>query len=399
LASLGLALAASGDDEGADDAVKKAEQAGGAPWAGTAAAADLRVMRAASRTAGRRFRSLPDVVKWLGERSEKRAGLDDGQMSEAARQYDAAVAGVEKSGARGHAAVSVYWRRRIVPAAWRRAGRGRAGGKDVAELGDDGFSRKAAELVPDDPFVLTMLALDDAMSERDADGARHVEKFERLPKAAQDTVDADLGRLAALAESADAETAARALQGTACLQWFCRQDAAATEATLHKSIARDPHVEQSWKALVLVLSSRWDEVAKLCEDWIKVGDAAGRRMVLANALFQMGRAEDAEKHWRVAQSLDPKSFAANLGVAVLVLRRFKDDADLAEASRHLRAASVALAEPDSWGYWWGSTLDAAAAVRLGLTGDLDGAEIAARRMLASDAKSWQAREILWAIGR
>lgn len=119
------------------------------------------------------------------EPSKDRVPLNATQIREATKQYDDAVAGVEKSEARGSGAVSVYWRRRLVRGTLRRAGQ-----PGVDEVGNDGFSRKAAELAPDAPFVLTLLALDDAMSEPDASGSRHVDAYERLSNSAQENVDA-----------------------------------------------------------------------------------------------------------------------------------------------------------------------------------------------------------------
>jgi tetratricopeptide (TPR) repeat protein len=123
-------------------------------------------------------------------------------------------------------------------------------------------------------------------------------------------------------------------------------------------------------------------------------------MMLAKALWSAGKAADAEKHWRAALALDPKSPLANVGVAVLVLRRAKEAAEVEEARRLVGAAKDALtAEGGRADAELVAVCGLADAVALGLAGHLAACEKAARRLLEDYGEFPQAREVLAAIGR
>ncbi len=405
LGELALILAATGDDAGADKCVTDAARKTHGAWAGAAARADLVVIRALAKAAGCRFGTLDDACRWLNEDDERAAGVDRKSLDAAGAAYDEAVSLAEREGVKGQAGSSVYIRRGsfvglLDACAPEDAPREEHALREVRAAADQ---RRALELLAPDPFALTLMALDDAMTEpADEQGNRHVQTFSKLPQAARDKFGADVARLQSIADSGDAATSARALQGIACLQWFVLDDNATTETTLRQSIAKDKSLNGSWNALVFVLACtrRWDEIAKVCAAWIEAEDGAGQRMMLGKALWATGDAEGAEKHWRAALALEPSSSAANVGVAVLVLRRAKTDADVAEARRLLRVASAALPPPENGEYLFiAPAFGLADAVALGLSGDLDACEKAARRLLEDYGEFPQARDVLAAIGR
>ena len=72
--------------------------------------------------------------------------------------------------------------------------------------------------------------------------------------------------------SSDAQRAARALQGVACVQWFVHQDKSAAEATLRRSIARDPSVRHTWDVLSVVIA-KTGEAGMACDDRPSVGES------------------------------------------------------------------------------------------------------------------------------
>lgn len=403
LAALGLVLAATGDDAGADKCVADAAQKKRGAWAGVAARGDLVVLRALAKASGSRFVSLDEAYAWLADDEERAKRVDGKLVAPAGPAYDEAVSLADAAGAKGQAGSSVYVRRvrfrSLLDALAGDDEKPEEQSRREARIAAD--HRRALELQADEPDAIAMTALDDAMSESEEDGKRHVLSYEELSEAALAKLVSHVDRLAKIAAGADAARGARALQGAAALHWFVRHDAAATEVALRRSITRDASLRQSWNAFVLVLAdaSRWDDLAQICAAWVETEDGARQRMMLAKALWASGDVAGAEKHWRAALALDPKSPEANLGVAVLVLRRAKDPAEIKEAQRLLGAAKEAVAAR-------GGTPDAALAaatglaeaVALGLSGDLDACEKAARRLLDEHGEFPQAREVLAAIG-
>jgi len=402
LASLGLALAAAGDDADADEQIAAATRAPRNAWAGASASADLLVTRAASKLAGRRFATCWEATRWLGTNGQPQLSLDAAVVDDAARRYDDAVAGVEKSSAAGRDAASVYLRRSNIRALL--VARAEAAGGDSSAYAARARAdrEKAMRLLASDPFVRTINALSDAMTASpDAEGNLHVQPFERLPAAARARLAEDMAELEKLAASDDAETSARALQGIACVQWFVHRDSNASFESLRKSSDKCADVEGTWTAAVWVLAETkcWDHIVKLCDEWLKHGATTMKRMIRAKALSTGDHAADAETEWRAALALDPRGFKTNLGLAVFVLWRAADDAALKEAGELLRAASAALTDAVKGDAENVLCLDLANAVHLGLSGDVDGADKAARRMLAQYGDFKPTREVLAAIGR
>ena len=403
-ASLGLALAAGGDPAGAGAAIDKASHAARDAWSGIAASADLLATAAVGGAAGRPFATLDDARDWLVANPGKASGVDAAALAEAAKRYDDAAAGVEQAGATGPVAASVYVRRMtlrsVAHAALRKPGA--QASADVAAR-NSADQRKTMDALAPDPYALTLATLEDAMSEpTGTDGATHVQPFGDLAADARTKVAADLGRLNKVAASADAATAARALQGIACVQWFVMRSGPVAEALLRKSVAKDPALRASWYALVFTMGQDrlWDDLVKVCGEWIKAGETARNRMILAKALALAGHSDDAEKEWRAAQALDPAGVETNLGVAVFVLYRAKDDADLKEARGFLDRATAAL--PKATGDEYSPlayACDLADAVALGLAGDAAGAEKAARRILEHLPVAQPPHQILEALGR
>jgi tetratricopeptide (TPR) repeat protein len=403
-AALGLALYASGDEDGADHAIRDAKRASQTAWAGDAAETDLRLLRAAAKPAGRRFASLDDAFAWISEDAAGVAALDAAVLDGASKGYDDAVAAVFTSGATGTAAASVCMRRSSLHAllAARAAKAGAAAQFEHERRFCEEDQRRAQELLPADPIAVTLTGLSDAMSAPpDTDGARHVQAFDSLPEKARAQVVAGEARLGTLSASADAAVAGRAFQGIATLRWFVHHDGVGTDAALRASIAKDPHARGAWNALVFLLASseRWDDVVTLCDAWTKAGDSALTRMTRAKALAMKGLFSHAEKEWRAALALDPKGCKANLGLAMFVLQRAEGDAELKEAADLLRTASetlpaAATQDPSVEVLW-----SLADAIRRGLAGDVDGAEKSARSLVERFGEIPAAREVLAALGR
>lgn len=402
-ADLGIVLAAKGED--ADVVIAHAAGRTGGAWATAAARGDVIVLRELAKAAGHPFASLDDAHAATVDDDQAMARVDRKVLATAGASYDEAVSAAERAGVTGRAGSSVYVRRcrlaglldACAPDSEPREERTRRDARAAAD------HRRALECQPDEPDAVTMLALDDAMGDPDAEsGVRSVRSFDQLPDAAREKIRVRVERLGAMATGVDADRAARALQGGAALHWFVRHDAPAAETALKRSLVLDAGLPQSWNAYVLILadSQRWEDLAKLCAAWVDAADGARQRMMLAKSLWTAGKAADAEKHWRAALALEPKSCTTNLGVAVLELRRAKTDADIEEAKKLLGAAKEALAAaPGDRDEQLAAACGLADAVALGLSGDLDGAEKAAKQLIEKYGEFPQAREVLAAIGR
>jgi tetratricopeptide (TPR) repeat protein len=405
LAALGLALHAAGDEAGAERSIATAAAAPRNAWAGLAASGDLAVIRGAAKAAGRAFATCDDAQRWLGRDEQRAMRLDGACVDEAERRYSAALESLAGPGVAGTDVASVCARRHTVHAI--RFARATASddpkGAATARARADADERRALEALPDDPFAVLLLVLADAMGEPDAEGNRRVRRSADLPPEARAKVEGGEAQLRKLAASADAGTSARALQAVACAQWFVHQDGAAAESALRKSVAKDPRRDSSWNALIHVLggSGRGEDLTKLCREWNATGDASARkRMLLAVLLATAGDTDGAEKEWRAALALDPGGVETNLGLAALVLRRAEDDADLAEAARRIEVAKAAVAAAgDEADPGLSAHCDLLEAVALGLSGDVAGAERAARRLIRAAGEIPVAREILGAIGK
>lgn len=404
LARLGLALFAAGaDDAGAT--IQSAKKAARNGWAGHAAEAEVIVLRAASKRAGTRFRTVNEMSRWLEAHPSDASALDRATLQMAADLYDVAVEELETAGALGPAAASVY------------SGRGRlfalmhhvlnaAGHPDVAA----GFARRSATdgrnaltMRESDPYVRTLITLDDAMSApRGADGVRQVLHVDALSKEAQTLVASDIAELERLTAATDTQRSSRAFEGLACVRWFIYRDRAATVKALRASVQADPHNTSAWNAFVMVVAGTLDheQLVEIGRDWVAAHDCVRSRIVLAKALTRMDDYEEAEEHWRVAHALRPRDFDTNAGLAVLVLKRAQTDEDLAEARARLDAAASALlteqGETNQSRFLVWSIADA---VARGLSGDVDGAERVTRRLHESYGQLSEAGQILSALGR
>ena len=411
LAALGLSLAAAGDDRAADDAVARAEKAAQRAWAGTAASANLLVLRSIAKAAGQRFGTIDEAGEWIEADRSRAARVDVASIDTASKRLDDAVAALETGSIRGRGAAAVHLARMSVLAL--RDGcspRGEAMADRRRRLDDAARDhRKALELLAPDPLALTMLALDDAMTAPpDIGGNRHAQTFDKLDQAARAKLGESVAKLRSIATSAEPATSARALQGLACLQWFVLDNNSASEARLREAIARDPGVRGSWTALAFVLYGlkRWDDLAKHYDEWIAKSDASDQRTIVAlhgmaaAALAAGGRLAESEQQSRAALALDPKSPAANISVASLVLRRTTSQAEVTEAARLLTEANAELsAQGSEANPSMVAACFLAVAVGQALSDDLDACEKTVRFLLEKFGDIPQAREVLAAIGR
>ena len=401
LASLGLALVATGDDAGGAAVIRKAQAAARNAWAGDVAAGDVAALGAFGQLAEQRFATLEEAIEWLGRNADHASDIDAILLDAAVEQYSAAVAGVADARAAGAGAAVAYMRR--ASASRIREVHDPSGASTASR--SDADDEKALELIAAAPYAATLLALRAAMRPDPAAGGRErAFEFSTLTETAQANVKAGVTRLRRMVGSSgtDARRAARALQGVACVQWFVYQDAPAAEATLRRSIAKDSGVRHSWDVLAMVLASsgRWEEVISLGNEWLEHDDAPHKRMLIATAYAFRKQADEAEGAWRAALALDPNGMQTNLGVAALVLRRSEDEATAKEALPMVQTAKATLAAAEGASARQHQLLcEFIESIALGLSGDIDGAEKVARNILETVGDVPEAREILKALGR
>jgi tetratricopeptide (TPR) repeat protein len=387
LASLGDALFMAGDDKGADEAYLRATAAPHSAWKGWAAAGDMLVLRAFNGLAEKRFLDLGEAWAWMQSGSNPLVNSADAarRFADACDRYDKAVS---------LAPTDIELRMRRFAYRGLRALHPEAGAAAPTEVELLEDMRKVVELRPNEPrFIACGAMLEIALDPRGpAASGRPIDEHS---ESAQRRIDAALTKLDVLAKSDDRAVSARALEGTGVLQYTFQHDAVRAEASLRMSLAKRPQLRDARSLLLGILKSseRWDDIAKVCRDWLGTGETAFKRLLLASAEAHSGEFTTAEKDWRAALALDPKGFETNVGVAALVLRRAAGDAELKEARALLDSAPTPT-DPD--GIAIESHLNA---VCLGLSGDIDAAEKAARGALARDEHDESAREILAALGR
>jgi len=418
LARLSRALAADADDVGAADAARRASCAATAPWEGWSAQADLLAARGVGLIAGTRFRLVDDAYVWVQPANPPETIPEPAVklLDEAASCHDQAVAAADAAVGRMKTAdvrsvgSGPSWRshlllRRAHLLMFRLFLGQRLPGSAAAAQATFGRAladyRRAADLDLDDPDAAAFGALVETMSGLFPSAGAGAQTWDALPEERRTRISAMLTRLAGFATSADPAVASRALVGTAVIQLMVQRDARRAETSLRAALAKDPTSDPCFELLagMLIGGERWEDLTKLCTEWVKQGDSARKRMILAKAEDRCGRADATEKAWRAALALDPAGFETNLGLAVLVLRRQGAGADPSEPDALVRTAGeafVAMTRPSRDQKIYGNVAHAWIAA---MTGDPDAAEKSARLVLAADSGNSCANEVLAAIGR
>ena len=193
-----------------------------------------------------------------------------------------------------------------------------------------------------------------------------------------------LDRLEALAQSKNRETAAGASEAAGVLRLALQNDLGRAEGDLRRAVAMDPSRGGAWELLAALAfqAKGYLKVATVCQEWMKQADSVRGRLILAKAYEKLDRLDQAEEAIHAALKLQPDDFTANLGLAVLLLKRGEDPARMAEAGAQLRRTADLFQKSTPPGQLadYGVILG----IYQALTGDPESGEQQLRRVLKYD---------------
>lgn len=193
---------------------------------------------------------------------------------------------------------------------------------------------KAAELDPDNPIRLATAilwrGLAHAAQKRIA--IRDSGLWDSLPDAARRKIETGLETLEQFADSSKSGAAAEAL-GT--LRFVLQNDLRGAADDLRSAIGAIPDAEQLWETLSLVLKRAEDdfEYAAICEARVMIRPSARNRVLLAAAHDKIGNSGRALQELGFAVALNSSDFAANVGLAALLIRETDDNEEISPRVR------------------------------------------------------------------
>lgn len=228
-----------------------------------------------------------------------------------------------------------------------------------------------------------------------------------LSESARQSVGYGLSRLEHIAEGADAREAAGAWELLGLFQLVVQSDAARATASCRRAVALDPSREQAWELLAGLLSrgGQDEEMLQVCEKRVLHQDTARNRLILAKILFRLKREEPAAAQVKLVLQRTPDDFIARLAQAALLLRRPREPAALAEASRLLRqgmAQREALLKLSKDGEQTRKSmidLTLLSAICAALEDDVTSARKLVKQVLDADPEHEYAKEIQSALGK
>ncbi len=147
--------------------------------------------------------------------------------------------------------------------------------------------------------------------------------------------------------------------------------------------------------------SKFEEMLPPCEDRVKKKDASYRRFVLAKVYDRLPLPDQAEEQIRAVLKKEPENVWGNLALASLLLKCGSNEAALREAGELLsKSYRVLEKEPDtSRNYFSKIHCFLNTAIYYGLSGNVEPARQAVRKILDSDKDNDYAKEILSALGQ
>jgi tetratricopeptide (TPR) repeat protein len=186
-----------------------------------------------------------------------------------------------------------------------------------------------ARLEPDDPrAVVTAAWLTLSFGRKGSINSRELvpslkDRLKALPEQHRTQIEKGVQRLKELGHSEDRRKASTALTLLGFFQQMALEDGKAAEISLRRAVALDPTRETAWDGLMgcLLESSRSEELLTVARERLKQRKSPRNHLLLAKAYQKVGRTGEAEGELRSALRLDPKDVNANLGVAVLALKR------------------------------------------------------------------------------
>lgn len=164
------------------------------------------------------------------------------------------------------------------------------------------------------------------------------EMWSRLPESSQKTVLDCLNRLDKLTHSQERKRAVGSAHMLATVYLIKNQPDKAL-AYCRRIVQLDPQNDKGWEMLTALLGKiNRAELLPAAKQWVRQNDTAYTRYVLAKAYDLARDNANTEKEIRESLRHDPKYFHANLGLAVMLLRRSDKSNTLPEAEKYLKRA-------------------------------------------------------------
>lgn len=164
--------------------------------------------------------------------------------------------------------------------------------------------------------------------------------WETLPENVRGSLRASLSSLEELGQSGESRSAAGALEVLGVLQYLIVHDERGAETSLRRAIRLDPKRELAWDTLTMLLamSERFEDLRRVCEDWLKVQESPRTRVLLAKAYESLNQNDSLLETAEQAFRKFPEDPIANLALAAALMRTSSEEASLARAARCLGKA-------------------------------------------------------------
>jgi Tfp pilus assembly protein PilF len=205
--------------------------------------------------------------------------------------------------------------------------------------------RKAVELAPDDSKIVCLGATWEIFAAMESAHLYSTFELPRLwqaiPEEARRSIRESSERLRKFDQAKDVHDAASALELLGIIQLIVMHDAANGVVSLRRSLELDPSRDEVWDTVISVTDTileRPRDALAIAKEWLGHGDRADKRYILAKVYAQLDQLGEAEEQLRAALKLEPKHLQAQVGLAVLFLKR-GDDQSLAETGRLLDKAA------------------------------------------------------------
>ena len=255
-------------------------------------------------------------------------------------------------------------------------------------------------LLPDDVNAVTLAAffplLTAQMSDPTGQGSP---LWSHVSDADRGRVQSGLDRLAILARSPDARTAAAAEAARGFLLNMGLRRSQESETDLRHALALDPSCDRAWDALTLLLVSqkRYADIVTLYTSRVKIENTANNHLLLAKASDALHQPAQAEAEVQAALKLAPDDPTDKLALAVLLLRRSgqgnsQDDSLLRQVGQILKDIYIPVTKLASPQLTTDYNLDSG--IYLALTNSLPDANTYLNTVLQSDSNNTDARQAL-----
>jgi hypothetical protein len=223
--------------------------------------------------------------------------------------------------------------------------------------------------------------------------------WSELSKEQRDGISVWLDRLARIATGSDERRAAESLEALAYFRGIFSYEADKKENLLRRAVSLDPSRQASWNFLLtgLLQQRKLPDLRDACQTRLQHKDDIPTRLALAYAHDRLNEPDKAEEQVRIVLKQEPNNVVANLGLAMVLLKKSKTDADLDAAGKQLDATHLILR--DAPGTQYRSEMLLARGIYFGLKGDVKGARGFLEQALFWDDKNAEAKAALAALGK